>query len=200
MVLCVWLFVCYHKLFPLKGSSLHLTNISTEHITGCHVASSSSKSRTSNHVHGLHLSEELEYFDGAAYLHRKTHAYSSFTLSCGYVSAITLIYGCFGFVLTLQHRCTGVYPAVKFMGLACHCLAMFWFGGVFVCLDAVVLDDRRGEMLTRIQSVSDYVATWWDAWQIEQLILKKVACLISQRNTWRYTWDSRLIKPTMCMQ
>lgn len=79
-----------------------------------------------------------------------------------------------------------MYPAVKFMGLACHCLAVFWFGGVFVCLDAVVLDDRRGEMLTRIQSVSDYVATWWDARQIEQLILKKVACLISQRNVALY--------------
>lgn len=38
---------------------------------------------------------------------------------------ITLIYGCLGFVLTLKTRHAGVYPAVKFMGLACDCLVVF---------------------------------------------------------------------------
>lgn len=41
------------------------------------------------------------------------------------MNVITPIYGCLGFVLTLKHRRAGVYPAVKFMGLACDCLAVF---------------------------------------------------------------------------
>lgn len=153
-----------------------------------------------NHVHGKHLSEELEYSDSAAYLHRKTHAYSSFTLSCGYVSVITFIYGFFGFVLTLQHRCTGVYPAVKFMGLACHCLAVFWFTGSL---------RLSGRCCFR----------WQERWDVDQdskcvwlccnvvrcpadrpTYTKKVACLISQKNTRPYTWDSLSLKPRMCKQ
>lgn len=47
-----------------------------------------------------------------------------FARCCGLLSAITLIYGCAGFVLTLTHRCALAYPAVKFMTLTRDCLVV----------------------------------------------------------------------------
>ncbi len=60
-------------------------------------------------------------FTFVLYLPWKKKVWSNFSVSRGYASIIHFIYGCFGFVLTLKHRCTGVYPALKFMGLVCHC-------------------------------------------------------------------------------
>lgn len=47
-----------------------------------------------------------------------------FAVCCVFLSAITLIYGCAGFVLTLTHRCALAYPAVQFMALTRHCLVV----------------------------------------------------------------------------
>lgn len=77
--------------------------------------------------------------------------------SCGYATVISLIYGCCGIVWTLKHRCTGVYPGVKFMGLAFHCLTMFLVQEE--CVWALHSAHRRCEILSGTRCVSDRAPT-----------------------------------------
>ena len=86
---------------------------------------------------------------------KKKQIAASRPTAASFRSVITFIYGCSGFVLTLKHRCIGVYPAEKVMGRACHCLTVFWGGECLSVTGLLFSTKRRCNISTRTQCVSD---------------------------------------------